>query len=231
MLSVESIRLKFRNKIFIPLLCNKQRTKIDDEDFTIISNNCWGGTVYESYNLRKNSPTVGMFFMAEDYIRFLVNLREYLCGKLTFINPQKSKWRQEVEVDSRFGKYPVGLLEISRGHYESIEIFFLHYHSEQEAKEKWERRVQRINWDRLLVKFNDQNGCKEEHIENFIKLPYTNKLFITGRIWEESQNYAKELRGGFIYVKQWPKGDFIRASFEPIGRNKYLDLNCLINNL
>lgn len=35
---------------------------------------------------------------------------------------------------------------------DSIEIFFLHFHSEQEAREKWERRVQRINWNRLLIK-------------------------------------------------------------------------------
>ncbi len=32
-------------------------------DFTIISNNCWGGMIYESYNLPKQSPTVGLFLM------------------------------------------------------------------------------------------------------------------------------------------------------------------------
>ena len=38
---------------------------------TIFSNNCWGGMIYESYNLPKNSPTVGLFFFADDYIFFL----------------------------------------------------------------------------------------------------------------------------------------------------------------
>lgn len=39
-------------------------------EFTIISNNCWGGTVYESYGLPKQSPTVGMFVMPRDFETF-----------------------------------------------------------------------------------------------------------------------------------------------------------------
>lgn len=54
----------------------------------------------------------------------------------------------------------------------------MHYHSEQEAREKWERRIQRINWDKLLVKFNDQNGCTETEVEKFMSLPFKNKLFL-----------------------------------------------------
>lgn len=48
---------------------------------------------------------------------------------------------------------------------------------EQEAREKWERRIKRINWDKLLVKFNDQNGCTETEVNRFMGLPYKNKLF------------------------------------------------------
>lgn len=62
MLSIESARTIFRNKIFIPLTCKSRREKLTHTDFTIISNNCWGGTVYEAHNLPKESPTVGMFF-------------------------------------------------------------------------------------------------------------------------------------------------------------------------
>ena len=42
--------------------------KLTNTNFTIISNNCWGGVIYESYDLPKNTPTAGMFFMADDYI-------------------------------------------------------------------------------------------------------------------------------------------------------------------
>jgi uncharacterized protein (DUF1919 family) len=65
--------LKFKRVRF----AEQRRKKLTQTDFTIISNNCWGGMIYESYNLPKESPTVGLFFMASDYIRFLDHLKEY----------------------------------------------------------------------------------------------------------------------------------------------------------
>ena len=59
-------------------LANYRKRQLKSTDFTIISNNCWGGMIYESYNLPKESPTVGMFFMAKDYIEFLSDLRGYV---------------------------------------------------------------------------------------------------------------------------------------------------------
>ena len=57
-LNEETIRLKFRNNIYLPLTSALRRKQLDDENFTIISNNCWGGTIYESYGIKKQSPTV-----------------------------------------------------------------------------------------------------------------------------------------------------------------------------
>lgn len=133
--SIEGLRLKFRNKIYIPLTCKKRSTYLKTKDFTIISNNCWGGTVYEAYDLPKGSPTVGMFFIAKDYIEFLSDLKGYIAGKLVFIKPEESRWKEmkEVSDDKRFGHYPVGVLSNGKN---TIEIFFLHYHSEQEARDK-----------------------------------------------------------------------------------------------
>ena len=70
---------------------------------------------------------------------------------MTFIKPEESRWEDmpQVSEDKRLGSYLVGVLSNGK---DSIEIFFLHFHSEQEAREKWERRVQRINWNRLLIK-------------------------------------------------------------------------------
>ncbi len=49
----------------------QRRAEMKQTDFTIISSNCWGGMIYESYDLSKETPTVGMLFKASDYIRFL----------------------------------------------------------------------------------------------------------------------------------------------------------------
>lgn len=223
MLTIEGLRLKFRNKIYIPLTCKQRGKKLVNKDFTIISNNCWGGTVYEAYNLQKQSPTIGLFFMASDYITFLQDLRGYINGQLSFINPQESKWSDsEYAVnDKRFGKYPIGVLSNGRN---NIEIFFLHYHNEKEAKEKWERRKKRINWDRLLVKFNDQNGCTEKEVEKFMKLPFENKLFFTCKKWRVSGK-------GFIFIKQFFRYEYIKASNEPFKKNKYIDMTKILNSL
>lgn len=122
MITYEGLRLKFF-KIWRKFFADIRRKQLCNTEFTIISNNCWGGMIYESYNLPKQSPTVGMFFMAKDYIKFLKKLPEYLNAKLTFINPELSRWKNEQQVsgDKRFGTYPIGVLSVGK---ESIEIFF-----------------------------------------------------------------------------------------------------------
>lgn len=176
--------------------------------------------IYESYNIPKNSPTIGLFFMADDYINFLKKIKQYLSAELTFISPENSKYKQELSVDKRFGQYPIGRIQLNKE--ENIEIFFLHYHSEDEAKEKWERRKKRINWNNILFKFNDQNGCNEKHIEQFNALPYKKKICFV------SKNY----KGSTVVKIKTPRShQNIRASYEPFGKNKYCNVNELINSL
>ena len=123
-----------------------------------------------------------------------------------------------MRIDKRFGSYPIGKIG-------DVEIAFLHYHSEQEAKEKWERRCSRINWDKLIIKFNDQNECTEEHVKAFSELPYKNKLFFTIREWPVRK------WDGYCVIRQHTHDDCITASHEPFGRNRYIDLTKLINRL
>lgn len=212
--------LKYRRLGF----ANYRKKQLKNTNFTIISNNCWGGMIYESYNLPKESPTVGMFFMAKDYIEFLSDLKGYVGGKLTFIKAENSRWKDKSQLseDRRFGTYPIGVL--SNG-INTIEIFFLHYHSEKEAREKWNRRIKRINWDKLLIKFNDQNGCTEKEVERFMELPFRNKLFFTCKHW------PNENGGGYTVIHQFPKHEFIMASYEPFGKSKYIDITKVLNNL
>lgn len=200
------------------LFAERRKKRLHRTDFTIISNNCWGGRIYESYNIQKQSPTVGLFFMASDYILFVSDLKEYLSAELTFISPEESKWREKFKDDANFGSYPIGKIN-------EVEIFFLHYHSEKEALDKWKRRCQRVNWDRMLIKFNDQNGCTAKELDQFMKLPYENKLFLTCKSWS---GYPET---EYVKLKQRVKSDFILASYEPFGKSKKLDVTALINSL
>lgn len=222
MATIEGIRLKFRNKIYIPLTRKIRGKMLRNSSFTIISNNCWGGTVYEAHNLPKESPTVGMFFMAEDYIEFLSDLKGYINGNLSFIKPEESRWKDAPQIsgDKRLGSYPIGVLSNGKN---SVEIFFLHYSSEQDARNKWERRCKRINWNKILVKFNDQNGCTDKNVRDFMNLPFENKLFFTCKEWPELEEYT--------LIRQFPKYDFIMASYEPYKKSKYINIIDIINNL
>lgn len=85
--------------------------------------------IYESYDLPKESPTVVLFFTADEYIRFLGDTKGYLTKEHSFIPPEQYKYADELRKDKRFGIYPIGVID-------DVEIAFLHYHSEQEAREK-----------------------------------------------------------------------------------------------
>ena len=216
-MTIEGIRLKlieFKRKS----IANYRRKKINKSAFTIISNNCWGGEVHETDNLIKQSPTVGLFFMASDYIKFISNIKYYLAQSLVFIDPKQAKFFNDLKGTKNYGKYPVARLG-------DIEIYFMHYSSSIEAKEKWNRRVKRINWKHILYKFNDQNGCTEKDIMDFIELPLEHKICFT-----VNNDYAK-MATYVLKIKSPAKHKFIRASYEPFGRSKYINVNNLINIL
>lgn len=214
MITYEGIRLKLR-KLYIKFTSKNRRKKIVDDNFTIISNNCWGGTVYQSYGIEYRSPTIGLFFMAEDYIKFVYDIRLYMNLNLEFIEPSQTKYRNYFKNHNKFGKYPIGKLG-------DIEIHFLHYQSEKEAYEKWNRRVKRINWDKILFKFNDQNLCIDEHIKKFSELKVKNKICFTSNKYHYDNVYC---------IKSLYKYQNVKASYEPFGNSQYVDINNLINGL
>lgn len=217
-MTYEGLRLKILKIIRVKL--SKHRLKdLKNDSFTIISNNCWGGMIYESYGLVKQSPTVGLFFMADDYIRFIKELKKNISCELQFIPPEKSKWFNQMKNTPKYGEYPIGIIG------ENIEIFFLHYKTEEEAKEKWDRRCKRINWSRLIIKFNDQNNCSSKNVREFQALKYPNKLFFTVKEWEISD------KKDVIKIHQLSKKDFIQTSYEPFGKSPYIDITSYINQI
>lgn len=140
--------------------------------FTIISNNCWGGTIYKRFGLKYQTPFVGLFLFAPDYLKLLKNLDHYLGCELSFA--RRSKYEMELIKNGTLDKYPIGLLD-------DIELHFIHYKSEYEAKQKWLRRLNRINWDSLYVEFSDRDLCTESLLEEFDKLPFEHKVCFTAK--------------------------------------------------
>lgn len=222
-MTIEGLRLRFRNKVYLPLTRNYRRRFLKNEDFTIISNNCWGGTVYESYGIQKQSPTVGMFIMPKDYLNLLQNLKYYMALDLVFIDSAESKWRDYLCSYKGWGTWPIARLG-------DIELQLLHAHgSEEQIRNQWKRRVQRIHWNKMIYKFNDQNGCSDEDLDSFLKLPLSNKLFFCAK--KTTLHLENLHRKGVFVINQPANYKSVLASYEPYGRNKYFNLNKIINEL
>jgi uncharacterized protein (DUF1919 family) len=150
------------------------RARHDGSDFSIISNNCWGGAIYQSLHRPYLTPFVGTFFMASCYLNLLENLKELLAHP-----PRPANESRHAAIRATRGRagpaHPIGILG------DDVEIQFLHYATWEEALAKWTRRTARIRWDRLFVKFGDQNESGSEHVQRFLALPFERKICLTNR--------------------------------------------------
>ena len=89
-------------------------------DYSIISNNCWGGFVYQGFRQRYLSPTIGLFMMGKDYVKFCYHLMDYLNDELTFIDQKEARYYHYFKKLDKPVNYPVARLK-------DIEIYFMHY--------------------------------------------------------------------------------------------------------
>lgn len=150
------------------------RLIIKNKDFTIISNNCWAGKTYQYLGMPYLSPTVGLYFFSDDYLKFISNLHYYFSLDIKFIASEKSKFFNVLK-DKNQTAVPIGVLD-------DIEIIFLHYKSEKEALEKWERRKNRVNYKNIIIKFSNMNLCTEDHMKSFDSISFKNKFILNNRI-------------------------------------------------
>jgi len=144
---------------------------IRSRDFTVISSNCLGSVIYQTLGMPYLTPTVGLFFYAPCFIKFIADLPHYISTRLESCHHSKYP-RAWSGSESR--QYPIGSLE-------GVELHFLHYRSFSEAREKWERRCERVLWDRLCFVFTDRDLCTVAEIRNFVSLPSRRKVCFTSR--------------------------------------------------
>ena len=118
------------------------------------------------------TPFIGMFVFSPDYIKMLKNIKYYLSGDISLQFVRESKYLEDFD-----NRYPIALLD-------DVELHFLHYADENEARQKWQRRLERMHWDNLYFKFNDNDACTYELMKEFEELPYKGKVIFS------SKNYS-----------------------------------------
>lgn len=158
-------------------IIKKEKQRLRAEDFSVISQNCIGGVFYHDMGKKFLSPTVDLFFKEPDFIKFVSNLKYYLNLELDM------RWEEE---------YPVGKLS-------DIDIYFMHYSSCKEAKEAWERRKKRVEFEKILVIATDRNGFTHDMYEQWKKIPYSKVLFTV------NQKFAEE-EGAILFPKYVEEG-------------------------
>lgn len=137
----------------------KRRIGLRCTDFTIISNNCTGGYVYQYFGVPYKTPTEGLYFTTEDYLKLVERPEYYFKHEVKLIDSRDSSL-------AKSGKdihYPVGLID-------DVEVYFMHYPDPHEALAKWYRRASRMNFDKLFFLLTETELATEDHIGKFSKL-------------------------------------------------------------
>lgn len=189
-----------------------KRNKIKNKKFTIISNNCFAGIVYRNNAIEYQSPTCGLFIMPDDYIKFIYNLKHYLnidkFNKISINESKHSDYLRKIKYNGIIGKL------------DDIEIMFLHYKTFEEAVEKWNRRKQRINYENIIYKFNDQNQCTYAQLEMFNDFKEKNKLLFTAKKYDNIDS---------IQFKEFEKYDYVLNDSKEKIYKKYIDIYKYLN--
>lgn len=205
-------------EIIIKCFAPFKRIGLKNRDYTIISNNCYGGIVSRDFGLLYNSPTCGLFFYSKEYLKFLNDLKAHIDSELVELRVEESAYR-----DLLMPKYGTNIV---LGKCLDAEIVFLHYSSFAEAKEKWDRRKARVNYDNLIIKYNDQNQFEECDFYSFEKLPYKNKLFFTA-----NKSLNDTIRGGvrIVYFPCFESAGYVVDDIKPSKR--YFNIKKYLNRI
>ena len=148
------------------------RSRIKNQDFSIICSTCIGGVIYHRLGMQFLSPTINLWFYQDEFIRFVRNLPHYMEQNLTFIS---SEW-----------DFPVAKLD-------DVRIMFNHAKSEDDARAAWDSRRNRINYNNLYIILYDRDGISKQDIENLKDIP-CKRLVVLSENKHPDINYVKTIQ-------------------------------------
>ncbi len=186
---------KTTNAFFRLFINQKNRQRLLNHNMSVIASNCAGAFILHDLGQKFNSPFVNLYLEPADFIKYLTDIEHYRQAKLRFLQNERH--------------YPVAMLD-------DIRIYFMHYHSEQEAAIKWYERSARLNSDNLFIIMTDRDGCTYQDLLNFDRLPFKNKVVFTHKPYPEIKS-AFHIHG---FEKQTQVGD-VFAYTGMFGRKYY----------
>ncbi|ABM02191.1 Exopolysaccharide biosynthesis protein-like protein [Psychromonas ingrahamii 37] len=194
------MRIEIGRKVEKYIKSRLSRLKLKQNDFTIISNNCWGTFMYKKFALPYTTPFVNLLIFSPDYIELLENLTPELLTKISFIEHENSQHKEEmVRLNIYKKNYPIGILD------NKYELHFLHYQSQQDAKDKWLKRLARMNFDKLIVKFSASLKFEDNMAERFDDLNFKNKICFTATAFPNLKSIVsmQAFKGKETVIDEW----------------------------
>ena len=158
----KSVRVVTVSQLSVPGFTFHRQLEWNQRKVSIISNNCWGGVTYHSFQSQFYSPFINMFVgKDEEYLELCQHLPSYLQESLEFV---------------RYGHNPVENFDYPIFRLHGIQFDMNHYRSIEEGEQAWEKRRCRMNWDDIFVMMYTQD---ETIPEAFERLPYARKVCFT----------------------------------------------------
>lgn len=151
--------------------------------------NCIGGLLFHDLGLQFRSLTVNLMMYQTDFVKFVLNLDDYLEQKLIFFkHPEYS--------------FPCA-------HLGDIAIHFTHYRSEEEATHAWRERSKRIDRDNLFVFLEERDGLTKEDILRLGSIHACGLVVFTANAYPDIP-YALQIQK---YERDGEVGNILRKSY------------------
>ena len=195
---------KLCDRLFGPVC----RIFLKPRDFTIISCNCWDCAVYSHFQLPYSSPTTNLLFPPKDFLRLIADLPRYMKEDLVQIDLKSFHEYEYVKNRYEKGgfedKNPANFIYARIG---DVDFVAWHYSDFEDLKEKWNRRRERVNYDKILFKMHDLWTCTFDDFKKFLELTEgKNALFLTAK--KEWKDYAAD-NPNVIFVEKYAKAGYV----------------------
>ena len=181
----------------------KMQQRLTNTTPTIIASDCFGGLVYHNLGLQFTSPTINLYIEKDDFIAFVQHLKEYLDTDI-------------IEIPNSDTPYPMGEMIYNNI---PVRLHFMHYDTFEQAKQKWNERKKRINWNNIYVILTIESNATQEDISLFDNLPYNNKLLIVDK---NEFNYTHAVTCSVFQKKNYRHGKILDYTSR-FSKKRYMD--------
>lgn len=195
-MDLQIIKNKIREKMPLAILRRKNMRKgVVNDSPTLLCPNCMGGHIFHDLGFQFKSPTVNLSLTQTDFVKFVLNLDDYLNGEINFIhNGQKLK-------------YPRATISYDGG--TPIIVNFTHYDNEKVALEKWNSRAKRIDKSNMFICLSERDGITKQEILSIGNLDVKGILVFTSSDYSDIPYCLRVPK----YIEAGEVGNILKSSW------------------